>query len=435
MMRLDKRNMHPLRQRLNSEIHWLPYEPVDLPAVAAFILVTDVQEEQEHRWIQHLASLEKHVTMHTTDGVQWLRGERWRASIQRHVETSRYLFLAENKEGDGYPCDDPFAGSIWNRLPAEAMDTIPGQVLTAAKFVLHPSAETEASSWVSFARNIFGRQLVGSYVGRSESALFSDFMPDDDGFIRFLIFSRARTPEQHGRLLGRLLDIEAYRMLALLGLPAANRLLAELPQLEIEFQRLSNEISAQKTADEQALQDLLALGLKVERHLSENARRFTASKAYFELLERRLEALETKPFEAIPPVKPFLTRRLESARDTIHDVGHWLEQLSGRIGALGELLRTRVSVRQEEQNQQLLSALNRRFSLQLRLQQAAELLSVAIFTYYSTHLLADLIAFLGGLAHMEINELTVRGISAPLLAAGAIWWLLRRRRSHPPASD
>jgi len=51
-----------------------------------------------------------------------------------------------------------------------------------------------------------------------------------------------------------------------------------------------------------------------------------------------------------------------------------------RPGLLG-LLRTRVEISRERQNQQLLTSMDRRARLQLRLQQAVEGLSVAAISY------------------------------------------------------
>ena len=58
------------------------------------------------------------------------------------------------------------------------------------------------------------------------------------------------------------------------------------------------------------------------------------------------------------------------------------EALSARIERAGSLLRTRVDIAREEQNQQLLTAMDRRSKLQLRLQQTVEGLSVAAIAYY-----------------------------------------------------
>lgn len=424
---------HPLRSRLHEEVHWQPYEPVTVPADALFVVATDVSPEKERAWLDRLSrALGAPKVEPDAVGTWRLAGSGWRLAMQRHVECSRYLFLFEQPKES-----DPFAHPLWSRMPAEVRSAMPGTVLTAARFALRPApAELDDAALTRTARSLFPENLMGGLFGRSSSAVFTDLSIDSEGLVRYLVYTRAESPLQNGRLLGRLMDIEAYRLLALLALPDASHLLDELPELEKEFRRVASEIAeARQTSDEKALEDLLALGLKVEHYMSAQARRIKASHAYFLQIERRMRELDEQPLAQIQPLSVYLNRRLEGARETIADVGTWMEQLSSRIGAVSGLLRTRVNVHQERQSQELLSAMNRRFSLQLRLQQAAELLSVAIFTYYSTHLLADVAEFAAGLMHTHVENLAVRGIAAPFFAGGAIWWLLRRRQRISGAGD
>ncbi|MFM8547342.1 MAG: DUF3422 family protein, partial [Betaproteobacteria bacterium] len=58
-----------------------------------------------------------------------------------------------------------------------------------------------------------------------------------------------------------------------------------------------------------------------------------------------------------------------------------------RIDRASNLLRTRVEIEREAQNQQVLSAMNRRAKLQLQLQQTVEGLSVVAITYYAVAVL------------------------------------------------
>src|SRR5919202_179732 len=56
--------------------------------------------------------------------------------------------------------------------------------------------------------------------------------------------------------------------------------------------------------------------------------------------------------------------------------------LSAKLARSANLLRTRVDIELQSQNRDLLSAMNRRTQLQLRLQQTVEGLSVAAVSYY-----------------------------------------------------
>jgi uncharacterized membrane-anchored protein len=58
------------------------------------------------------------------------------------------------------------------------------------------------------------------------------------------------------------------------------------------------------------------------------------------------------------------------------------EALSDRVSRATQFLATRVDLTRERQNQALLASMDRRASLQLRLQETVEGLSVAAVTYY-----------------------------------------------------
>jgi uncharacterized membrane-anchored protein len=99
------------------------------------------------------------------------------------------------------------------------------------------------------------------------------------------------------------------------------------------------------------------------------------------------------------------------------------EVLAERIANTNSLLRTRVGIRQERQNSQILESMNARAAQQLRLQQAVEGLSVAAVSYYLVGLLGYAAKGLkaGGL-HIDTDLTT--GIAVPVLA-GVVWLGLR----------
>jgi uncharacterized membrane-anchored protein len=96
------------------------------------------------------------------------------------------------------------------------------------------------------------------------------------------------------------------------------------------------------------------------------------------------------------------------------------ELLAERIANTNSLLRTRVGIRQEQQNSQILASMNARAAQQLRLQQAVEGLSVVAVSYY----LAGLISYGGKAAKasgLPVDPDIVTGIAVPVVAL--IVWL------------
>ena len=93
-------------------------------------------------------------------------------------------------------------------------------------------------------------------------------------------------------------------------------------------------------------------------------------------MERRIAELREGRVEGMPTLREFVERRLLPAMKTCETVARMQEGLSARISRASELLRTRVDIELERQNQELLAQMNRRAKLQLRLQETVEGLSV-----------------------------------------------------------
>ena len=70
--------------------------------------------------------------------------------------------------------------------------------------------------------------LVASTVAEGMAEVYTDFAIHADRFSRMLLLAGGMTSRRLGRLVQRLLEIETYRMAALLGLPAAREATAVL---------------------------------------------------------------------------------------------------------------------------------------------------------------------------------------------------------------
>lgn len=129
----------------------------------------------------------------------------------------------------------------------------------------------------------------------------------------------------------------------------------------------------------------------------------------------------------------FLERRMAPAMRTCQTLENRQADLSRRLERAANLLRTRIDVELEQQNRQLLSSMNRRARLQLRLQQWVEGLSVAAVSYY----VIGLINYIAKGAYdsgMGINPELVTALAVVPVVLG-IWLFvrfIRARHSHDP---
>jgi uncharacterized membrane-anchored protein len=154
------------------------------------------------------------------------------------------------------------------------------------------------------------------------------------------------------------------------------------------------------------------LATEVENCFSLTHFRFGAADAYYKLVERRISALREQRIQGIQTFGEFIAVRLEPALNTCQTSANRLSALSERIANAGQLLRTRVDISLERQNQKLLASMNRRAQLQLRLQETVEGLSVVAISYYSLGLLGYAAKALKSFG-WEINPEKLTGVAIP----------------------
>jgi len=190
---------------------------------------------------------------------------------------------------------------------------------------------------------------------------------------------------------------------------------------------LINEMTVVTSEDEPALLDRLTrLAAVVEGTISATLGRICAARAYHELVERRIVELRELRVEGLSTLREFVDRRLLPAMNTCETVARLQDSLSERISRASELLRTRVDISLQRQNQALLSTAARRARLQLRLQETVEGLSVVVLTYYGSQLVQYLTKGTKDLHHL--NPDVVTALSIPVIAGLVAWGTHRMRK-------
>ena len=157
--------------------------------------------------------------------------------------------------------------------------------------------------------------------------------------------------------------------------------------------------------------------------------RFGAARAYYALVQRRIEELRESRIEGSQTVGEFMERRLSPAMHTCETIERRLDSLSERVTRTSDILRTRIDVTLAAQNRDLLLSMNRRARLQVRLQQTVEGLSVAAITYYGAGLVGHLAEGAAALGY-AVDQPLVVAVSVPviggllLLGLGLVhkWW-------------
>ena len=421
-------NDHPERFALAEEVHARPSEDLPTPARATYLALR-LDSDERALETAHLARLcERHaVPPPGRDLTQFsARLGALRLKWERHGEFSSWTLIAPGAESA------PFAQPASALLPEGWLRALPGFTVVAAHAVLAEAPTTPPDE--SVLALVFADHLVvGAEVSDGEALVYTDFKIHADGCSRFLLLGRKLKPRVAGQIVQRLFEIEAYRMMALLALPMARRLSPRIVAIEKSLAQLTDDIARDEGADEALLQELTRLAAEVESGLAASQFRFGACRAYAELVRTRIGELREQRLESMPTIGAFMARRFEPAVATCLTVSSRLHDLSERVAQASALLSTRVDIARSRQNQSLLSSMNQRAKLQLRLQQTVEGLSVAAIVYYGVGLVGYLAkGFKAG--GVSVNADLASALAVPVVGVLALW-LVRRARRHLRDAD
>ncbi len=414
---------HPERFALAEEVHARPPELLPTPARASYLAVL-VDADERARETAHLARLcERHAVAPPTRELTHFSARLGplRLKWERHGEFSSWTLIVPGVESA------PFSEPATALLPAGWLSALPGQTVMAAHAVIAEAGATRPDDG-ELARHFEDHLVVGAEVADGEALAYTDFKIHADSCSRFLLLGRRLTPRVAGQIVQRLFEIEAYRMMALLALPMARRLSPRIVVIEGALAELTDGIARDEGADEALLHELTRLAAEVESGLAASQFRFGACRAYADLVRTRIAELREVRLVGMPTIGAFMARRFEPAVSTCATVSSRLHDLSERVAQASALLSTRVDIARSRQNQVLLSSMDRRAKLQLRLQQTVEGLSVAAIVYYVVGLVGYLAKGFkaGGLA---VNADLAAGLAVPLVALAALT-VVRRARRH-----
>ncbi|MFW5662043.1 MAG: DUF3422 family protein [Oceanicaulis sp.] len=401
---------HEARAALLGELHARPRPAVTAPGAAARIdLQTTPGEAARHvgRLRDRLEARGEPVPEAGSRHHVYTEGDL-KVVFERHTEFVSYT-LFDTAPGA------PFETDILTKAPADAFDSLPGARVSAIRIHIEKSADGVLDE--TLAERVFGRpEYAASHVRGGDAALASDFQPDADGFIRFLVFDSTPSDVVRGRMVQRIFELEAYRMAAMLALPVAREAGPLLEKLEAEMDTMSDRIAAGPHAakDRDILQRLTRLAGEAERLRARGDFRFGAARAYGDIVQDRNLRLREARIEGHERVGVFIERRLAPALKTCEAIATRQQALAERVDRGVQLLATRVQVDVEEQNAELLDAMNRRAAAQLKLQETVEALSTVAITYYAVGLILYVAQGLqeGG---WGVNPYLVAGVATPVV--------------------
>ena len=414
--------VHPLRDRVLAEMHARPFRPMRAPTrLLHFAFMTDAAQAGADR--ARLAAL---CLAHAVDPLPEdarhhfvvLDGTRLR--WEQHSEFTTYTLAEEAPPDRAFEPPTPGVQTLAETL------TPPGPLLVMADLHL-VSQQGEIALDGLFDMNSF----AACEAADRNAVVATDFLARDNGAVRILVIDRGLTPIRAGALVRRLLEIETYRTLSLLGLPEAQRLAPHVSQAEGKLAAIAREMTGADdlATDHRLLNELTTLAARLEVEITASSYRFGASRAYDQIVTQRLAAIGETPYGGHSSLQSYLARRVGPAMRTCAILQERQASLSNKLAAAANLLRTRVDVEIEQQNRDLLRSMNERTRLQLRLQQTVEGLSVAAISYYIVGLIAYVLKGLKDSGHGPDPALGT-AIAVPFCILFVAWVVRRIRKRH-----
>lgn len=414
---------HPDRGLADAEIHARPITPIRAPLRVrrlGFLFGQDHASAQEVRsridafcaanGIAAPMAVARRVDFTTpAHDVTW----------EFHTEFSTVTWASRSDDWDPAP-------------PGIGLETVEGvPVALAARIDVMTATAISDDNRAGFDE----RSLCYALVDQDRAQVATDFLPDRHGYTRYEVAAGALQPFFSGALIRRLLEIETYRVLALIGIGLARAEVSRLNDLETRLSATMNGIGAAvgggtaggPFGSAAMLDAMFALQLDTSHSIERTRYRFAASQAYGDILMRRLRDLDERNLGEHWTLQGYLRQRIEPALATFAAIERRQAALLEQTARSTALLGTRISLDIDTQNRSILGTISDTAKSQFRLQRTVEGLSTIAITYY---LLGVVGYALHGVASAYDHEKAVGiAIFAPV-ALLAVWFYLRRVQRH-----
>ncbi|MBI3992080.1 MAG: DUF3422 domain-containing protein [Candidatus Lambdaproteobacteria bacterium] len=361
-----------------------------------------IAPQQAHQG-QRAGSAEKRIAGGNTLRLRW------------ELHTEFYSYTTINIPGAQPVNGDEFVQPF--RLPA--FPTIGTKLIDLDMLVVSGEDMSDESRASLLQGTIYG----GSVVNGAARA-WTTFQVDEWAQARYVIAAGSLKPGRLGRLVSRLIDIETYYHLILLPLVEYRGQVPLLRQMERRIGERSSEIAAALTSREMDAEAehqwlvYLTQDLANLIQLTERMRyRLSAANSYFAIFEERLDWIREETGAGYQTMREFLIARVSPAVRNYRNFIERADALTMQLTALGNMMRTRVNMSMEAQSLQTMQAMNKRVSLQLKLQRTVEGLSLIVLSYYLTNLAHFVFEAAEPVLHLPGNPTVWAALTIPL-------WLL-----------
>ncbi|MGJ8529415.1 DUF3422 family protein [Maritalea sp.] len=259
------------------------------------------------------------------------------------------------------------------------------------------------------------KSLCLTRVGSGNAQIGTDFQTEIHGFTRFEIAVDGLSSIKTGILVRRLLEIDTYRTMALLGLPDARIQSRIIETLETELSALNEKIGSVSSIEDSKhiLSNLHSLSVRAGQSLDATAYRFAASSAYGDVLQIRLDRIEEEQSEKHTTISRYLSNRVDPALATCRSIEKRQRSLNNKIARSIQLLDARINVDIQSQSREVLTSISRTAKSQYRLQSTVEGLSTIAISYYALGILGYVLV--GFSEYLPLSKSMALALLAPFV--------------------
>ena len=285
---------HALRRSLSNELHARAFHDFDgAGRFIRYVFLTDAGTAEIVAYINEflIANSKEPIP----EGSKFLRLEMdgYAIRVEQHTEFLSVSFIEKGHSKATGLLDDAFDAADTG-LPLAWARGIPAPVFHAIWLEIG-GKPPRGSSPEKIQAMMQSRAIASNLFSDGAAQLHFSFDIDDSGFSRIAMFNEHISPNRMGRVVQRVVELETYRMLALLGFAAVREHGATLGRIERTVGSLTTDLAAQIRQSQGQVQQLLSVlssqAADLEEVYAKTSYRLAATKAYEAILMDRIASL------------------------------------------------------------------------------------------------------------------------------------------------
>lgn len=419
---------HALRRTLSEELHARTFHDFDgAGRFIRFVFLVGNDDNKILAYINKFLTAETLPVMSSDDKFCLHDMASYALRIERHTEFLSISFVETGLRAKNGLAANAFNETGLSHMPFFWARNAPAPLFHAI-WIEVGGKPLRGLSQARMLDILESRSVASNNFNDSAAQIHFAFDIDTAGFSRVVIFNQDIQSTRMGRIVQRVVELETYRLLALLGLATVKEFSGRLGLIEDIVSTLTNDLAEQIKRPDGQVQALLSIlsaqAAEIEDINSKTSYRLAATTAYLNILTSRLERMRITRLSGFQGVQGFLDRRMAPAMQSCSAFSERLTSLSRRISRAGELLRTQTELVIQRQNRDLLQSMDERAKHQLRLQQMVERLSIAAVTYYGVGLVGYVAVSLP-ISEWDLSLVYIKALSVPVIAV-TIWFAIRR---------